>query len=158
VTNRISSPTRQRDGVTVLDIAQYSPFLLTAVGSAWQRKTSALYRERFGFGIGEWRVLSMLNIEPKITANRICTVIRLDKAAVSRSLKLLHDRGLVAYEASASDPRKRRWWLTGAGQEIHTEVLAIALGCEAEMLAGVAPEDLEVFLRVMSHMLANFEE
>lgn len=154
---RISDPTRDRDGVTILDIDHYAPFLLNAVASAWQRKTSAIYRRKFNLGIVDWRVMAMLNIEPNITANRVCEVIRLDKAAVSRSLKLLNERALADFEASASDPRKRRWKLTAKGLEAHGEFLAIALACEADMISGVDPVELETFLKVMRRMLGNLE-
>jgi DNA-binding MarR family transcriptional regulator len=154
---RLSNPTRDRAGFTILDIDHYAPFLLNAVANAWQRQTSAIYRSRFDLGIVDWRVIAMLNIEPEITANRICEVIRLDKAAVSRSLKLLEERGLVGFEASAPDARKRRWWLTDAGQKAHADFLDVALNCEAQMLADVPFEDLEVFLKTMKHMLANLD-
>lgn len=155
--DRISSPTRLRDGIRILDIDNYAPFLLNAVSSAWQRRTSAIYRGRFDLGIVDWRVMAMLNIEPEITANRVCEVIRLDKAAASRSLKLLHERGLAAYEALPTDPRKRRWRLTDTGQATHAEIMSIALGCEAQMIDAVPAADLEVFLRVMRQMLTNLE-
>ncbi|PJE25623.1 Transcriptional regulator SlyA [Pseudooceanicola marinus] len=154
---RISSPTRDRDGVQVLDIDYYAPFLLSAVSSAWQRQTSAIYRRDFNLGIVDWRVIAMINIEPEITANRICEVIRLDKAAVSRSLKLLEARGLATFEASGSDPRRRKWWLTDAGQAVHRDILAIALECESRMLDGIDPEDVEIHLKVMRGMLTNLD-
>ncbi len=157
-TDRISPPTRERDGTTILDIQNYAPFLLNAVSSAWQRKTSAIYRRDFDLGILEWRVLAMLNIEPQITANRICKVVGLDKGAVSRSLKLLDERGLVFNEASKDDPRRRQWSLTLEGSKLHSQILDIALGCEAELIDGIAPENLEVFIRVMRTMLANIRD
>lgn len=152
-----AAPVTQRDGESILDIQRYAPFLLNAVNGAWQRKTSAIYRSKFEIGILDWRVLSMLMIEPRITANRVCEAIRLDKAAVSRSLKSLHSKGYLAFEASPSDERKRNWWLTEAGRALHDEILAIALGCEAEMVDGVMPDDMEAFLRVMSRFLSNLE-
>ena len=155
--DRISPPTRQRDGVTILDIHNYAPFLLNAVSSAWQRKTSAIYRRDFGIGILEWRVVAMLNIEPGISANRICEVVRLDKGAVSRALKLLQDRGLVASDPVDSDARRRLWQLTAAGQDLHAQCLSVALDCEADLISGVAPENLEVFLRVMRRLLTNLD-
>lgn len=153
--DRLSSPTRDRAGIRILDIDHYAPFLLNAVSSAWQRQTSAIYRRNFDLGIVDWRVMAMLNIEPEITANRICEVIRLDKAAASRSLKLLEARGLASYAAAGSDPRRRSWWLTDEGQEVHAEILAIALECEARMLADIPPQDYETFLAVMHKMLGN---
>lgn len=153
--DRISPPTRDRDGTTILDIRNYVPFLLNAVSNGWQRKTSAIYRRDFGIGILEWRIIAMLNIEPHISANRICEVVRLDKGAVSRSLHSLHERGLAEFEATESDARKRLWQLTAAGQDLHAKCMAIALACEAELIDDVAPENLEVFLRVMRKLLSN---
>lgn len=63
---RIDSPTRAR--IDILDIARYAPFLLNAASSAWGRRASTIYRSDFGFGLVEWRVIAMLNIEPGITA------------------------------------------------------------------------------------------
>lgn len=154
---RIASPTRDRDGVEILDIAHYAPFLLNAVSNAWGRKTSTIYRNQFGLGLVEWRVIAMLNIEPGITASRVCDVIRLDKAAVSRSLKHLLQKGLLSFEQPSNDPRKRLWRLSETGLKTHDELLSVALSCENELVSGVSPEDLDVFLRVMRQMLANID-
>lgn len=154
---RIDSPTRFRDDIQILDIDHYAPFLLNAVSNAWGRKTSAIYRRDFDLGIVDWRVMAMLNIEPGITASRVCEVIRLDKAAVSRSLKQLLEKGLLRYEQPSNDPRKRLWWLSEAGQASHEAVLSEALACEKDLIDGVSPTDLVTFLRVMRQMLANID-
>mgnify|MGYP001814653803 FL=1 len=147
-----------RDGTEVIDIEHYAPFFLNAVGSAWQRMTSAIYRREFGFGVNEWRVMSMLNIEPEIMAARICEVLRLDKGAVSRSLQNLEQSGLVRYEASPTDIRKRWWTLSDEGRTVHGRVLRVALDCERQMMARVTQEDKAVFLKVMKQMLDNLSD
>lgn len=156
-TSRKQTPVTQRDDVTILDIDRYLPFLLNAVSSAWQRKTSAIYRKEFGLGIVEWRVIAMLNIEPEITANRICEVVRLDKGATSRSLKQLESLGYAASEATTSDPRKRRWRLTAKGLKAHDDIMAIALGCEADMVEGLAEDEIDHLARSLKKLLANLE-
>lgn len=155
--SRLSSPVKKRGDTVIVDIDHYAPFLLNAVGSAWLRKTSGLYRQQFNLGITEWRVIAMLNIEPLITANRVCEVIRLDKAAASRSLKILCERGYANFETSATDNRKRRWLLSPQGLAIHEKILDVALRCEAELVADIAPDELETFYRVTRQMLANFD-
>ncbi|GLT11943.1 MarR family winged helix-turn-helix transcriptional regulator [Sulfitobacter porphyrae] len=154
---RLNSPTRDREGAEILDIDYYTPFLLNAVSSAWGRQTSAIYRRDFGLGLTDWRVLAMLNIEPGITASRICDVIRMDKAAVSRSLKTLNEMGHLRVEQPGADPRKRLWWLSKQGLQVHVDILAVALGCEAELIKGIGPEDLETFLKVLRQMLTNID-
>lgn len=151
------APTCDRDGVEIINISSYAPFLLSAVSNAWGRKTSMIYRRNFGLGLSEWRVISMLNIEPGITAGRICDVIRLDKAAVSRSLKVLLEKGLLRYEQVTNDPRKRLWHLSEEGLETHDALMSIALSCEGELVSKIDPEDFEVFLRVIHQMLTNID-
>ena len=153
---RITAPVKERDGVTIVDIDNYAPFLLNAIGNAWQRKTSAIYRREFDLGIGEWRIMSMLNIEPNITANRVCDVIKMDKAAVSRSLKLLLALGLVEFDAPSAHSRKRSWRLSPQGLEMHAQILSRALQAEAELVEGLTPEELETCLRVLRKMLSRF--
>lgn len=154
---RIASPTRDRDGTLILDIDHYAPFLLNAVSSAWGRKTSAIYRRDFGLSLVDWRVMAMLNIEPGITASRVCDVIRLDKAAVSRALKQMLEKELLRYEQPSNDPRKRLWWLSDLGQKSHEAVMAVALSCEKDLVSGVSPEELDTFLKVMKQMLTNID-
>lgn len=154
---RLSSPTALREGRAIVNIDTYVPFFLSAVNNALSRGASALYRERFGIGITDWRVISMLAIEPGITAARVCEVVKLDKAATSRSLKTLEDLGLLRYVTADMDVRRRRWWLNDAGYALHDEILALALAREANLVRGATPEDLEAFLRVMRCMLANVE-
>ncbi|WP_378943242.1 MarR family winged helix-turn-helix transcriptional regulator [Paracoccus sp. R86501] len=154
---RIAAPTRDRDGTRILDIDHYAPFLLNAVSNAWSRNTSAIYRRDFGLSLVDWRIIAMLNIEPGITASRICDVIRLDKAAVSRSLKHLSEKELLRTQQPSNDPRKRLWWLSEAGLKTHDTLLAVALSCEEGLLSGVAAGDLDIFLKVMRQMLHNID-
>ncbi|WP_306133004.1 MarR family winged helix-turn-helix transcriptional regulator [Roseivivax marinus] len=156
-TERASKPTKIRDGVRILDIENYAPFLLTVVNNAWQRRTSADYRARFGLGVVDWRVLSMLNIEPGITANRVCEVIHMDKAAASRALSNLMANGLLVFEAEKNDPRKRRWWLSEKGQQVHSEIISAAMKHEAKLVENVSDADFETFLAVMRQMLKNLD-
>lgn len=150
-------PTVERDGITVLDIHRYPPFMVLVVGSAWQKLSSSKYRESFDLGITDWRVLAFLNVEPGITANRICEVVRLDKAGVSRSLKMLEERGFLEYEAQANDPRKRTWRLSNAGQEIHGRIMTSALESLSQMVDGVSSDELETFNKVMHRFLDNLD-
>lgn len=154
--DRLAPPVAQTDeGHTILDLDHYAPFLLNAVGNAWTRWTAALYREEFGLGITDWRVLAMLAIEPSITANRVCDVIRMDKAAASRALAVLAERELIVAAPGEKDPRQKRWRLTDDGSAVHDRIMAIALENEARLVAGIPADDLAVTLRSIRKMLEN---
>jgi DNA-binding MarR family transcriptional regulator len=152
---RISISTKEVDGRAVVDIDSYIPFFLSTINNSLSRGASQLYRERYSFGIVEWRVISMLAIEANIPAVRICDVISTDKGQVSRALVSLTDADLVTSEVVSADIRKKNWCLTPKGYALHDEILATALGRERKLIEGCAPEDLEALLRVMRQMRKN---
>lgn len=154
---RRSRSTTVRDGIEILDITNYVPFFLSSINNALSRGASAIYREKFGLGITEWRTISMLAIEPGITAARICDVINLDKAAASRALATLDSMGYLESVSSETDPRKRTWSLNEAGYALHGTILKLAIGREEALLKGVDPQDLEATIRAMRIMMKNVE-
>lgn len=140
-----------------LDLTRYAPHLIGVVSNAWLRLTSAEYRRRFGIGIVEWRVLATIRIEPAINAHRICEVIRIDKAAASRALRVLEISGYLTYEASPGDSRRRLWRLSESGEQLHAEILAVARDYERHLLSGIAPEALNTFFEVIGAMRDNID-
>ncbi len=146
-----------RDGRRLLDLDRYVPYFLTSVYNVISRGASQLYLARFGVGIVEWRVATMLALEPGIPAARICEVIALDKGGVSRALARLAALGHAEAEAAGGDPRRKLWRLTASGEALHDGILELALQREAALVEGVEPDDLEAFLRVMRRMRVNVE-
>lgn len=152
---RKSSPSEWRHGREVVRLGAYIPHLLVTVNNSLSRGASRLYLEKFGIGIVEWRVVSMLAIESPIPASRICEVIALDKAATSRALKRLDELGYLRHRAPPSNPRGRLWSLNEKGYGLHDRVLTVALERERRLIDGVPPEDLEIFLKVIRRMSDN---
>ena len=153
--DRLVSPIFERDGEVLLSIENYAPFLLNAVSSSWQRISGARYRDEFGLGITDWRVIAMLAIEPGISAQRITEVVKLDKSAVSRALKSLTASGHVAGHEIGSGARNKTWQLTEFGMETHRRILSIALSNELALVDGIPLADLEICQRVLRQMLGN---
>jgi DNA-binding MarR family transcriptional regulator len=138
-----------------LDLAHYVPALLTFLANKLTRSGSALYRARFGVGITEWRILSLLALEPGITANRICQVIGFDKGPVSRSVAFLQESGFVTVETDAADARRHRIALTADGLALHDRIIAVALERERRLLAPLSPEERRVLIGLLNRLHDN---
>jgi len=94
-----------------LDLDQYVPGLLLWLSNKVSSSASAIYHEKFGIGVTEWRVLAYFKIYPWSTASRACELMGLDKGAVSRSIGTLvevnisnRDRKVYARSSTASLP------------------------------------------------------
>lgn len=146
----------------VLDLDRYIPFLLTATANKLSKGSSRVYREKFDLGVTDWRVLAMLAVEPDITAARICAVIGLDKAATSRTLITLKERGLVS--SSPGDHKDKRavsLRLTEQGNDIHDAVMRVALVREQTLLEAFDEQETELlisFLRRLHRQVDKLNE
>lgn len=152
---RISISTLVRGDHRVIDFSSYVPFFLVTVNNALSSGSSKLYREKYGIGITDWRILAMLAAEPSIPATRICEQIQLDKGAVSRALKVLETTGLVLSKSCKNDNRIRNWELNDKGYELYDEVIKIAVMREESLISDIPADELETFLKVMRQMKKN---
>src|SRR6267378_8649852 len=83
------------DDGPLLDLDRYVPAFITFIANKLSNSATALYQRNFGVNVTEWRIMSLLAIEPGIPASRICHVIGFDKGPVSRTLAMLQKRGMV---------------------------------------------------------------
>jgi len=143
---------------SAIDLSRYVPSYITLIANKWARNASALYIREFGIGIVDWRLMSLLAIEPWIQASRVDEVVGMDKGAVSRSLRGLEKSGLVMTRRNVVDPRRREMALTPAGREMHDKIARIALARESVLLSGFSEEERDVLLGFMVRMRRNLSE
>lgn len=140
-----------------LDLDRYVPALLTFIANKLASSASQEYRKRFGVGVVEWRMLSMLAVENGITANRISQVIGLDKGAVSRALHQLAGTGHVVFAADSTDARRQIVSLTPAGWALHDQIIRVALQREQILLDGLSSRDVDTLIRLLHHLHGRVE-
>ena len=122
---------------------------------------STVFRDTFGVGTVEWRILAHVAAERWISPQRICRLGGLDKGGVSRSMKLLLDRGLIAVRTSATDARSVEIALTPKGHTMHDRIARVAGERERRLLSGLSkPEvrDLVATLRRLNERVPTVNE
>ncbi|WP_369854752.1 MarR family winged helix-turn-helix transcriptional regulator [Candidatus Thalassolituus haligoni] len=138
-----------------LDLDRYVPALITFLANKMSAGASRLYRDNFGVGIVEWRLLALLKVEDAITPNRMCQVIGLDKAAVSRSLKYLQASAYVHFRSDPEDARKTIVSLTESGNVLHDEIFQVAIKREALLLGDFSAAERDTLIDLLSRMNAR---
>lgn len=131
------------------------PALLTFVANKLSHSASATYQRRFGVNVTEWRIMSLLAIEPGIPATRICQVIGFDKGPVSRTLAAMEKRDLVATDEDPYDARRRLTRLTARGEALHDEIIVVALDRERRLTACLTPEQRDTLIDLLNRLHAN---
>lgn len=141
-----------------LDLDRYVPALVNFLSNKLSSGASNCYRKHFNIGVIEWRVLAMLKVEPDISANRICQVIGLDKAAISRAIKPLLESEYVSIAKDSQDGRSSLIRLTPKGQDLHDRILVVALERERLLLNGISKKELDVLVKVLLKLNENVKQ
>jgi DNA-binding MarR family transcriptional regulator len=137
------------------DFGRSISYLIGAISNILSIGGSRLYRGAFNIGLTEWRLMWVLAIAPRITAQRASQIMGLDKAAVSRALATLERRGLVRVVPDPSDSRQRIIELSETGAELHGRIVIIAKEREHRLLAPFTKEEVRILASLLRRMHAN---
>jgi DNA-binding MarR family transcriptional regulator len=138
-----------------LDLERYVPAFVTFIANKLSRSATVFYQRNFGVNVTEWRIMSLLAIEPGIPASRICYVIGFDKGPVSRTLAQLEKRGLITIKTDPRDGRSHSISLTAHGRHVHDQVIVAALERERRLLACLRKDEREVLIDLLRRVHSN---
>ncbi len=113
---------------------------------------SNVFRDTFGVGTVEWRILAHVAAERWISPQRICRLGGLDKGGVSRSMRFLLDRRLIAVRSSATDARSVEVALTAKGQTMHDRIARVAGERERRLLSGLSKPEVRSLLQTLRRL------
>jgi len=138
-----------------LDLDRYVPAIITFIANKLSNSATAFYQRNFGVNVTEWRIMSLLAIEPGIPASRICGVIGFDKGPVSRTLALMKKRGLITIRSDPKDGRSHSISLTAKGRATHDKVIVAALERERRLLSCLDKDEQEMLIGLLRRLHDN---
>ncbi|CAN7772695.1 MarR family winged helix-turn-helix transcriptional regulator [Variovorax sp. LjRoot84] len=141
-----------------IDLERYVPAFFTWIANKLSRGASQHYLRSFGVGIETWRCLVLLAIEPTISANKVCRIIGMDKASVSRCFSGMEARGLIRIAPDPADGRARVATLTEEGRALHDQIIGVALERERALLSVLSSEEREVLIALLRRLHENLPE
>lgn len=128
-----------------LHLPGFVPFRLNRLAAEVSQYLSAIYRDRFGLDVPEWRVMVTVGPERGCTATFIAASTRMHKTRVSRAIAHLERRGLLERASKTDDRRELELRLTKAGRRLYAELVPLALERERALLACLSKDQLRGF-------------
>jgi DNA-binding MarR family transcriptional regulator len=135
-----------------LDLERFLPYRLSVLSNRISDAVARAYRERFGLGVTEWRVMAVLGRYPGLSAGAVAQRTAMDKVAVSRAVARLLERGLLARDTHGDDRRRSVLTLSSTGRRVHDQVVPLALAYERELLAPLDPAERVALARLLSRL------
>jgi DNA-binding MarR family transcriptional regulator len=136
----------------VIDRHLFVPHYLAVLANSLTWSQSLFYREKYGIGVNEVRIVTVLAHSPGLTARGLSEALVMNKAIVSKSLAMLAERSLIE-EDQASRPRP--YFLTESGVELNSRIVRVALERERRLLDGFTPNDKTIVLGYLARMYHN---
>jgi DNA-binding MarR family transcriptional regulator len=138
-------------------LSAFLPYRLAVLAERVSRRLAVEYERTHGLSVAEWRVLVHLQRCGQVSVRDIHNCVNLEKPRVSRAVSRLESLGMVQKEGGQGDGRLVRISLTKAGSAALAEIIPIATGIEARLMAGLAPEEAETFIAVMEKIHATLD-
>lgn len=144
---------------TGLTVDAFITTMMSQVGNALRRTITLPYADQFGLSVSEWRLLSLVAHAGRVAFSDLVLQSSSDKALVSRTLKLLEGRGLVALEAEGNTPRKKIYCVvTPEGKDLHAQAIPIARARQAEAIRSLPVEERDAMYRALLKLRAWCKE
>ena len=134
------------------DIADFMPYRLAVAARVFSEEVAAIYREKFGLSIPEWRVLAHLMKEGKASVRDIEARVTMEKSKVSRAADRLKDRGLLTKRADTMDRRLVHIELTTDGEALMAELIPMVIAMQRDFESRLG-EDFAGLDRALSRIL-----
>lgn len=129
---------------------------LSALMGSLKRKVTASYARPAGLTVPEWRLLALIAELGTISFGALVVQSTTDKAQVSRTVKDLEKRGLIAIVPETENDRKRlACSITPEGQALHDQVIGTARRMQAEVICQLSPAERDHFFRALE-LLQSF--
>ena len=140
-----------------LSLPAYLPYRLSVVSNKASSLIARAYQARFGLTIQEWRIIAVLGAGQPLTAQGLCEATAMDKVTVSRAIRKLDQRGLVARRPNPADKRASDVTLTAEGEAIYAEVAPLALRYEQAMADGLTAEERGQLMALLDKLEARLD-
>ena len=133
-----------------IDLAGFLPYRLSVLANRVSRELAALYAERFGITIPQWRIVAVLGQQPGVSADFVCGRTAMDRVTVSRAIAGLVGRRLLIRRNAPADRRRSMLRLSAAGQRVYAEIVPLARAYEARLLGRLAPAERADLARALA--------
>lgn len=102
--------------------------------------------------------LRYIHEHPGIRQEDLSCCHRIDKGAVSKSLRRMEELGYIRREANPQDRRAYRLFETERGADICRECQTMVQQTEEQLLDGLTDEEFQNFLQVLGKITDNMEK
>lgn len=137
-----------------LRLARFLPYRLSVLSNRISQDIAALYSERFGLSITEWRVMAVLGAHSPLSAGTVAERTAMDKVAVSRAVSNLLGKKYLNRRTDRRDARRSELALSAKGRAVFDQIVPLALDIEGKILSVLPESEQQHLLAILDKLEA----
>lgn len=141
-----------------LSLSNTPIMLLSFAANKFTEDASNYFKQLFGIGSVDWRMLFLLALRPGTTAAQASKTIGVDKGTVSRSVSRLTKGGFIISGDLHANGRSRGLSLSSSGRDMHEQLLVATLKQHHFLMKGFDEAEVKMFCDLLLKFTANLEE
>ena len=135
-----------------IDFDRYVPTVLSRLVGRLRSSANEFFDKHYSISLLDWRIISFIAAQGPSSIYAIWTEASLDKAAVTRAIRSLRERALVAVrDVPGQRRRKTEVTLTTAGLALHEASFGEIVIRHQRLLQGLSTKAIQQFLATVSH-------
>ena len=151
--NQIESmPIEDNIHPSVSSIRDLLSFKVARFSALNQRLGGYWIKEVFDLNLNDWRILGLVAASASISFKELKTILCMDKGQLSRSVKLLVERGYISTEFSKDDARALDLRITKVGRKLSKEILLFSKQRNDVAVQCLNKKECEVFLATLKKL------
>jgi len=127
-------------------------YLLQRLAFLLSRQSDQVLQEQLGIGFSQFKILMALGWRPDVQQKKIADQLGQTEASISRQIKLLKDKGLLATEVSPKNRREHITHPTPKGQRLTEKALEILNNYHAPMFEQLSEKQKSQLLETLTTM------
>ncbi|MDB5816573.1 MAG: transcriptional regulator, MarR family [Rhizobacter sp.] len=134
---------------------EYIAVLVLSLAGRLNRGASSFYSRHFDIGMTEFRIILALGLVKGLNVGEVAAAADVDKAAASRSLRLLEGRGIVELEQTNTRGRAAIVHLSKAGAKLEGQIRKAAKQRDKQLTESFSDDELAQALAVIRRLIAS---
>ncbi len=125
-----------------LTVDKFPSTIIVQLANILRREVTTPYAEAFGLTVSEWRLLSLIARFSPLPFGDLVRLSSSDKALVSRTVRILEERGFCKLEPEPGGNRKKLVCVaTESGMALNQTVMPVAQKYQLNVLNQLTPEE-----------------
>lgn len=134
---------------------EYIAVLAMSLAGRLNRGASNYYSTHFDISMVDYRIVLALGLAKNLNISAVAASADVDKAAASRSLRALEQRGVVELEQTATRGRAAIVHLTDAGRELERQLKKSSRQRERRFISGLSEEERKQAIVLLKKLIAG---